>query len=212
MCSSDLLARGLELPGVIWAGIADTNLAAQPPVITAGDVPLVTAREDALGRQQIALQFTPAPTTLQFTPNWPIFWWNLLNWRSREMPGLDETNFRLGAEVLLRTTNGPARLVRPDRTAQDFPRTQRLVAFEIDAPGVYEAIHGGETNSFAVNFLGGDESDLSDARTERKGRWHVERDVRHEYAAVLWVFVVSALVGLAAHLFMLARGRGEAGA
>ena len=205
------LTRGLELPGFIWAGLADTNRATHPPIVTAGDVPLLTAREDALGRQQISLQFTPALTTLHTTPNWPIFLWNLLSWRARETPGLEEANFRLGSDILLKTTNGPARLIRPDHSVQDFAKTQRVLLLEVAEPGLYRAIHGSETNHFAVNFLAAEESDLTDTKTGRWGQWETTQEVRYEYAAVLWVFVLAALAGLVAHLVLLARGRKEAG-
>ena len=205
------LTRGLELQGLIWAAVADTNLATQPPVITAGDVPLLTAREDALGRQQITLQFTPALTTLPATPNWPIFLWNLLSWRARETPGLEENNFRLGSDIILKTTNGPVRLVRPDHTAQDFAKTQRLLLLEATAHGLYTAIHGHETNTFSVNFLAAEESDLTATQTGRWGEWQTQQETRYEYAAVLWLFLLAALCSLAAHLVILARGQREAG-
>ena len=174
-------------------------------------MPLLTAREDALGRQQISLQFTPALTTLHTTPNWPIFLWNLLSWRARETPGLEEANFRLGSDILLKTTNGPARLIRPDRSVQDFAKTQRVLLLEVAEPGLYRAIHGHETNHFAVNFLAAEESDLTDTKTGRWGQWETTQEVRYEYAAVLWVFVLAALAGLVAHLLLLARGQKEAG-
>jgi hypothetical protein len=180
-------------------------------VITAGDVPLLTAREDALGRQQITLQFTPALTTLPATPNWPIFLWNLLSWRARETPGLEENNFRLGSDIVLKTTNGPVRLLRPDRTVQDFAKTQRLLLLEAPAPGLYTATHGQETNTFSVNFLAAEESDLTATQTGRWGEWQTQQETRYEYAAVLWFFLLAALSGLAAHLVILARGQREAG-
>lgn len=103
------------------------------------------------------------------------------------------------------------RLVRPDRTTQDFAKTQRLLLLEAPVPGLYTAIHGQETNLFSVNFLAAEESDLTDTQTGRWGEWQTKQETRYEYAAVLWIFLLAALVGLAMHLVILARGQREAG-
>src|SRR5262249_33263449 len=80
------LSEGLSLGGVVWGAGKSTALAGTP-VITAGDVPLLTDVERA-GRHDLRLRLRPDLSTLQESPNWPILIWNLLNWRAQVAPGL----------------------------------------------------------------------------------------------------------------------------
>ena len=89
--TSHPLAEGIALQGVIWAGAALTNAPGDVPAILAGNIPLLSAREDALGLQHLTLNFNPELSTLQNTPDWPILFWNILSWRITEMPGLRKT-------------------------------------------------------------------------------------------------------------------------
>ncbi len=73
------LAAGVALEGVVWAGAAATNSPGDVPVILAGNTPLLSAREDVFGRRHLTLNFNPELSTLQNTPDWPVFFWNLLH-------------------------------------------------------------------------------------------------------------------------------------
>ena len=103
MDNSHPLAAGVALEGVIWAGAAITNSPGEIPVILAGNVPLLSVREDLAGGRHLNLNINPGYSTVQNTPDWPILFWNILSWRIAEMPGLKESNARLGTEVTLRT-------------------------------------------------------------------------------------------------------------
>ena len=84
-----------------------TNSPASVPVILAGNVPLLSAREDMLGRQFLTLNLDPELSTFPRTPDWPVLFYNLLDWRIAQMPGLLDSNARLGSEVVLKTSGGP---------------------------------------------------------------------------------------------------------
>ena len=43
------LAKGIALEGVVWAGASVTNTPGEIPVILAGNVPLLSVREDLAG-------------------------------------------------------------------------------------------------------------------------------------------------------------------
>ena len=175
--TSHPLAEGISLEGVIWAGDNLTNAPGDVPVILAGNTPLLSVREDTLGRRHLTLNLNPQLSTLTSTPDWPILFWNLLQWRASETPGLKESNARLGTEVLLKTTGEPVTITLPDGVVKSFPSTADALAIETPLPGIYSVAMSGMTNQFAVNPLTADESDLSACVTGR-GRGQVDHRVR----------------------------------
>jgi hypothetical protein len=202
------LAEGLTLEGVVWAAAALTNAPGEVPVMLAGNVPLLTAREDALGRRHLTLNFNPELSTLQNTPDWPILFWNLLQWRIAGSPGLKESNTRLGTEVEFKTTGEPVTVIRPDDTTAVFPKTGGDLALETPVPGLYTVVAGAVTNRFAVNPLAADESDLSRCATGQWGAWGEETERRFEETSAVWMFGLAALAILVTHLYLLAAGKG----
>ena len=208
------LTHGLTLPGIVWgANATATNALGHLPIITAGNVPLVTTRSDRRGREQVTLHFAPTQSTVQDTPQWPALFWNLLHWRARAKPGLPENNLRLGAEVPYRPRGKTTTLTFPDKTEQQLDTPSGEIRLPVKQPGVYTVFSGAQTNrlreSFAVNFLAGAESNLSAAITDKWGAWGTEEEVRYEYASVLPYLILLALAGALAHLWMIARQRGR---
>jgi len=202
------LAAGLGLAGVIWAGRTTTNTPGEVPVILAGNVPLLSAREDALGRQHLTLNFNPSLATLQNTPDWPIVFWNLLQWRIAEMPGLNENNARLGAEVILKTTGEAVTITQPDGVVKTFPKTGGELAIATPVPGIYSVAAGTSTNLLAVNALAADESDLSACASGQWGKWGEATERRLAEASAIWIFGLLALALLTTHLWLIAGGKG----
>ena len=151
--NSHPLASGIALEGVVWAATAATNSPGDVPVILAGNVPLLSAHEDAIGRRHLTLNLNPELSTLQNTPDWPILFWNILQWRIAEMPGLKESNTRLGAEVNLKTTGEAVTVTRPDGEKQFFKKTGGELALETPMPGIYSVAMVVTTNQFSVNVL-----------------------------------------------------------
>jgi hypothetical protein len=206
--NSHPLAAGLTLEGVVWAAIALTNAPGEVPILMAGNTPLLSAREDALGRRHLNLNFNPELSTLQNTPDWPILFWNLLQWRAAESPGLKESNARLGTEVEFKTTGEPVTVVLPDNTTTVFPKTGGDLALETPMPGLYLVVAGPSTNRFAVNPLAADESDLSRCATGQWGVWSEATERRLEETSAVWIFGLAALAILVTHLYLLATGKG----
>jgi hypothetical protein len=206
--TSHPLAAGVALPGVIWAGASLTNTPGDEPAILAGNTPLLSAREDALGRRHLTLNFNPSLSTLQNTPDWPILFWNLLSWRSAELPGLRESNVRLGAEVRVKTTGEPVAVTEPDGTVRSFPKAADELALETPLTGVYEVTMGGLTNHFAVNALTAEKSDLTGCASGHWGAWGEGADQRLVETPATWVFGLLGLGLLVVHLFLLYAGKG----
>jgi hypothetical protein len=202
------LAQGMALAGVVWAASAMTNSSGSVPVILAGNVPLLSAREDMAGREFLTLNFDPQLSTLQTMPDWPILFWNILAWRATQIPGLLERNARLGTEVMLKTTGEPVTVRWPDGTIKTFARTGDQLALETPLPGLYSVVMGSATNSFAVNPLTADESNLQAAGPGQWGTWRNDAEQRLEQSPMAWIFALGALGILTAHLCLLATGKG----
>jgi hypothetical protein len=204
------LARGVALEGVVWSGAAATNSPGEVPVILAGNVPLLSVREDVAGRRHLNLNFNSSLSTLQNTPDWPVLFWNLLSWRVSEMPGLKESNARLGAEVILKTTGAAVTITQPDGAKAVFPRTGGELAIETPMPGLYSVVAGAATNQFSVNVLAADKSDLAACATGQWGKWSEDTERRLEESSAVWIFGLLALALLSAHLFLVATAKGTA--
>ncbi len=203
------LARGLALDGVVWTAAPPGTNQFGLPIVTAGNTPLLTAQEDALGRQQLTLHLVADRSTLTATPNWPIFFWNLLTWRARETPGLVESNFRLGSEVAVRAFTNSAQLTLPNGTTRPLTKTAEEFVLEPDTAGLHTVTAGASSWQFTVNLLAPEESDLSTAKSGKWGEWERPEETRREYASVLWLFVLGALVVMVTHLFLVTHSKGR---
>jgi hypothetical protein len=206
--ASHPLCRGVGLEGAIWAGAAAANSPGDVPVILAGNTPLLTVRQDAQERKLLTLNFNPELSTLQNTPDWPILFWNLLQWRADEMPGLKESNARLGAEVILKTAGQAVQITQPDGATRSFAGTGGELALPTPAPGIYTVNMGRTSSPFSVNLLSADESDLSACASGHWGAWGEAAEVRLEETSVVWIFGLLALAMLWTHLLLLAGGKG----
>ncbi|HEY4415515.1 MAG TPA: hypothetical protein VGO57_07475, partial [Verrucomicrobiae bacterium] len=204
------LARGIALEGVVWAAAAVTNSPGDMPVIFAGNVPLLSVREDLIGRRHLTLNLNPDLSTVRNTPDWPILFWNLLSWRIAEMPGLKESNLRLGAEVNLKTGDERVTIRQPDGGEKTFPKTGGELALETPVTGIYSVILGTTTNEFSVNALAADESDLSACASGQWGKWGENTERRLEEASVVWIFGLLALGLLSWHLYLVTKAKGTA--
>lgn len=208
------LTRGLSLPGIVWgAHPGATNAPGYRPVITAGNTPLLTHRPETDGRQQISLRYIPNHSTLHTTHHWPALFWNLLDWRTQSQPGLREANHRLGSDVPYRQAGKEIDLKSPNGKTQKIDAPGDEIRLPINLPGIYEISSGSGTNllseTFAVNFLAGKESDLSRAATGQWGQWGTENEIRMEYASILPYLVLLALAFMVWHVFCIAKQGGR---
>lgn len=202
------LTAGLSLAGVIWgAGPAAAEPPPGRPVITVANTPLLTDLERVAGRHELHLRAIPELSTLTDTPNWPIFLWNLLDWRSANLPGLARTNVRLGdqAVAVFPEAITTARHIDPTGREESLTaRTARLV-FAPRATGIHHLVTDTVTHRFAVNALSSDESNLADTAMGTFGNWLDEASVEREYRSVAPLLILLAMIALAAHQFLIAR-------
>ena len=166
------LTEGLSLGGVVWgAGVEEQFMGT--PIITAGNVPLLTDTERFAGIHEIRLRLQPDLSTLQNSPNWPILMWNLLQWRASQTPGLERANLRLGEVAVLTTKLGTESVdvVSPDGEVSVRPVSDRAINLRAEAVGIYSVRAGTDTYAFSSNALDQAESDLTNKATGRWGGW-----------------------------------------
>lgn len=211
MDRSHPLTNGLSLAGAVWAAGSSETLPGTP-VIAAGNTPLLSDLSRLTGRHDIYLRLSPQRSTLPQQPAWPILFYNLLQWRSANSPGLLTPNVRLGTEanLTLPGDNGQVTLVGPDGLETELAVAERQVSLPAAQVGIYEVRLGERTWRYAVNALHRDESDLTGAVRGRWGDWVDDAAMQQEYQPVAWAVLLGALGLMAGHAFLLARA-GRAG-
>ncbi|MYE90195.1 hypothetical protein F4X33_14485 [Candidatus Poribacteria bacterium] len=200
------LTEGLSLDGVVWgAGTREQFMGT--PIITAGNVPLLTDTERFTGVHEIRLRLRPDLSTLQNSPNWPILMWNLLEWRASQTPGLERTNLRLGEVAVLTTKLGTTsvEVVSPDGGMLVQPIPDRTINFKAEAVGIYEIRASLDKYAFSSNALYQAESDLTDKATGRWGDWGDATLRWWGYQSFAWFFLLLAIGILTLHLFFVKR-------
>lgn len=195
------LTKGLDLEGAIW-GAGQAPPAAGAPVITAGDVVLLADRELSDGRHALTLYWRPALSAVQRTPNWPILWWNLLEWRARSVPGVRAANLRLGGEasIGLAAAGGEAELELPDGSRRRLTARAGRLQVPSRQLGIHRLRHGGRVDRWAVNALAAEESDLRRAESGRWGGWSDDAAELREMRGVAWMLLLAAVAGLVLHM------------
>ena len=200
------LTEGLSLDGVVWgAGVKEQFMGT--PIITAGNVPLLTDTERFTGVHEIRLRLRPDLSTLQNSPNWPILMWNLLQWRASQTPGLERTNLRLGEVAVLTAKLGTTsvEVVSPDGGTLVQPVLDRTVNLKAGAIGIYEVRAGLDKYAFSSNALYQAESDLTNKATGRWGDWGDATLRWWGYQSFAWFFLLLAVGILTLHLFFVKR-------
>ncbi len=201
------LTEGLSFNGVVW-GAGTTEEFIGVPIITAGNVPLLTDTERYTGIHELRLRLRPDLSTLQTSPNWPALIWNLLEWRASETPGLERSNLRLGEVAVLSTKLGVGsiQVISPNGDIHDQPVLEKKVNLMAQDVGIYEVETVSERYAFSSNALRQSESDL---RTRASGRWGDWGNTTLEwwgYRSFAWFFLLLAIVVLTLHLILSKRG------
>lgn len=206
------LTDGLDLQGVIWSASRGRGLHSLP-VISAGNTSLLEDRQDNHDAHHIVLYLNPEQSTLQQSPNWPIFFWNLVHWRQQALPGLNRFNWRLGSQVIFEVPPFASefQLVRPDGQTEKYDNPDNKIVIEADAPGFYRLTAENETYAFAVNAISADESDLRACRTQQRDNPDQAVQFWWEYRAYDGLLLLVAIILLALHgvaVFRQSKGGG----
>ncbi|MFW6171638.1 MAG: hypothetical protein ACODAD_14205, partial [Planctomycetota bacterium] len=209
---SHALTDGLSLANVIWAAGENSDVEGLP-IITAGNVPLLTEIETVSGGRRIRMRFAAETSTFQDTPDWPIFFANLVEWRRSRLPGIAAPNAHLGQNVAvtLEETVDRVEVVSPDGTRRPMELRGRRLSIPAERVGVHSVKAGEKEYRFACNTLSRGESDLANCRSGRWGDWNDSKSYQDRRASLGWVFLVMAIAVLFGHLALVARDSGGRG-
>jgi len=201
------MSEGLSLGGVVW-GSGRSSTFPGSPIITAGNIPLLTDVERA-GIHEMRLRLRPDLSTLQETPNWPILISNLVNWRAGTTPGLQQSNVRLGSDVTLSVESriDSVEITEPQSNTKKLPVRDGSLTVKGDLIGVYNLRAGDNIYPFAVNALAREESDLTKAAAGRWGNWVKAADLQWEYRNMSWVLLLLAMIVLGIHGWLSSRNK-----
>ncbi|HNS31637.1 MAG TPA: BatA and WFA domain-containing protein [bacterium] len=203
------LMTGTNLTSAIWGGGEQAELPGIP-VVTAGNVPLITDQIFPSGRHDLHFVFNPGLSTLQNTPNFPVIVWNLLRWRASESPGFTEANVRLGDHAILipEQETDVYRVVSP-KGGESTARTDGgRLAVQADETGFWRISGKSGTYDFACNLFSPGESDLTGSVSGQWGNFVDPETVRKEYVSTSWLWILLSLAVLAVHLKVLANRKG----
>ncbi|HEX7832948.1 MAG TPA: hypothetical protein VF787_25065, partial [Thermoanaerobaculia bacterium] len=200
------LLRGLSFEGLIWGVPAE--LKAQPPsnpLVLVGTEALLS-EERVSGGQRIRMRLDPTISNVQRAPVWPAFWWNVLDWRSANAPGVRISNVILGSDARVRIEGPRALAIAPDGTRRESEPSDGEVVIEATQRGIWSVqLPTARTYRFAVNAIVPSESDLTRTTSGTWGGWSEESLLSSGYQDVAWLALLLALVVLAWHHLSLWR-------
>ena len=201
------LSMGLQLDGVIWG--ADDSKLPGTPLVFAGNIPLLSEYVNGPYRRFIFMKFSPDNSTLQSSPNWPVLIYNLLEWRSRTLPGLIKNNYRAGEKVQF---NAPPEthiltVSTPDNREFEIALNGRQSwTMDLLYSGKYNLkTDTGKNYTMMVNPLAADESDLRGCHTQRLEGESTESIYRKRFMNAAWMFLLAVLAFSVWHFYLIRR-------
>jgi hypothetical protein len=199
------LTRGLSLHSAVWSA-GPEHAGDGVPIITAGNVPLLSESEDLAGRRRLRMAFAAGLSNVQDMPDWPILLANLVEWRRAGLPGVPSPNVRLGQTVaaVLPPEAGGAQLTAPSGLSRRLETQGRRIDLPADEVGLHTIRAAEVEYRFAVNALSREESDLAACQSGRWGNWDGSPMHQERRAGLGWFFILLAIVVLAGHLAVIA--------
>lgn len=202
------LTDGLSLGGVIWASNMDAAAGGRP-LVSVGDIPLVTEIERPGGFREFRIGLVSKRSTLTKSPGWPVLIANIVRLRDLDKPGLAENHVRLGTDVRYHTTGADDQAVSirgPDDQEHTVAVRRGIATFQPTRIGRYMLqTVAGDKLPFTVSTMNRAESDLADCRLADEGTWLDERTVQEQYRSIAWLLLLPALALLTLHRVLLAR-------
>jgi hypothetical protein len=207
------LMQGLSLQDAVWSASSKVSPRGLP-IITAGNVTLLTESDDVAGRRRLQMPLSIEQSNIQDMPDWPVFFANLVAWRRNGLPGIAAPNVRLGqtVQVVLAGEVEKVEVAAPSEPRRELPVRSRHVAVPADRVGLYAIKTPDVEYQFSCNAVSRDESDLADCRTGRWGSWADSPTYQDRQASLIWVLLLVALAAMTWHAAVIARDVGYASA
>ncbi len=197
------ITNGLSLKGVIWSRHRPAG-APGVPVIAAGNVPLIIDKKINSGLHEIIIYLNQRYSNLTESPNWPILFWNIVQWRRTAVSGMARSNVLIGMDAIFNVEGDVEKVVfiNPDNEKNYLTVKDNSVSFNPSLPGIYQIEIKNKKYLIAANSMDSIESDLSKAESGKWGEWHLGSFFHWEYKGVAWLFLLFSLLLLAIHRYL----------
>ena len=205
--------KGLSLQNAIWSASPKTSLGGLP-IVTAGNVTLLTESEDIAGRHRLQMPFVADLSNLQDMPDWPILFANLVRWRRGGLPGVAAPNVRLGQTVAValarrsQASGGGFAVGEPPRSwtfAGGALPCRRIASVCTRSRRRTPSTSSPATRFPATNRIW----PTADPAAGAVGA--TRRLTRIGRSSLSWVFLLVAMAAMAAHLAVVAKDSGRRG-
>lgn len=196
------LMNGIVLGGVVWGGVQPTPTGLLP-IVSTGES-LLFGQWANLSNPAYLLNIDLRQSNLPESPDWPIFWTNLIEECRLSRPGFRRWNYHLDESISF--TLDPARLseTRPlellhQGESRPLIRLENVEISPRESIGLYEVRDGSESlGKFAVNFLDREEPRLLDlASGVRKAEIPADPLGIHWDNPFSWLLAIGLLTTLA---------------
>ena len=198
------LSVGLSLDGIIWSGSETPNMLGLP-VLSAGNVPLISEQILRGGGRTINIQLIERLSTLSSGPSWPILIWNILKYRADNNVGFSTNTIKLGGEVTFIAAEGETsvELETPEGRKSTMQVIGGRVRVLTDSVGVYGVKSMTGDFSLGVGTLSADESNLLQCNSNTYGNWFTEAVLRDEFQSMVWAVLLGCLLILMIHHYLV---------
>ena len=202
------LCRGLPEVEARWAVDAD-NPAEGYPVLSIGDINLLSIIKSVSGRTKLVMNYTPDYSSLHQDNFWPVLFWNLFDWRQKSVIGPTENNYRSGmqAKLNLDISSEEIYIERPDKTKTSIPVWGGAASVDLDQTGIYTLKTDENIWQLAVNILSSSESDLRNLFSTKKLSDIKTSHLLKHSRDVRWWMLLPAVLLLLLHQWLLSRRR-----
>ncbi len=199
------LLEGVALDGVLWT--RDAAFAMPGLVrVAVGEVPLLCDSGEAA--PILRLNLVAARSTLQRTPDWPIFLANLVEAVRAGLPGPRATAVACGQAFIYRADAPTELRLRGPGVERAWRGATELDLDDLPPADAYRLLGPeGERALFAVNFLDAAESDLSQRAAGNRGGAAEAFGVARTDSPLRLVLLAVCAAALAANATLLARRR-----
>jgi hypothetical protein len=207
---------GLSVEGGVWStvdnrldsgnGLNRNMRRTEMPVISAGDIPLLTEQRRRNGTRILTLHFNDRFSTLTSSPAWPVLIWNILKYRAGQTVGVTVNNVKLGteAEFVPAEDDKTISVTTPNGETQTFSNSgSNPLRIQADQVGIFQISATSGTYEFAAGTLSAEESNLLDTATVTLGNWYDEETLRSDFQPLAWLFLLSVIALMSAHLWLM---------
>lgn len=176
------------------------------PLISVGDIPLVSEYVGASGARQIHFAFVPELSNILQSPNFPIFLFNLIKMRSESLPGLQKRAVNAGEVFLIGQESNEQKFIQvtaPDKTRQEAEFKLGQAVIPANQIGKYEFISAQRAYSGAVNAINPQESNLLSCDSGEWGLDLTKAELQRQYVSLRVPLLLLVLILACIHQYWI---------